>query len=70
MSYCTNVGFIPKLLAYLKCFDSYYYILYNIRKKKCICICIGSAGLYIYFGIRTTVKLLKKKKKGYILFWY
>ena len=32
------------------------------EKKKHICIRIGSAGLYIYFGIRATVKLLEKKE--------
>ena len=31
------------------------------KKKKGICIRIGSVGLYIYFGIRGTVKLLEKK---------
>ena len=31
------------------------------RKKKRICIHIGCVGLYIYFGIRATVKLLEKK---------
>ena len=30
-------------------------------KKKRICIRIGSAELYIYFGIRATVKLLEKE---------
>ena len=30
-------------------------------KKKCICVCIDSAGLYIYFGIKAIVKLLEKK---------
>ena len=34
----------------------------KINKKKLICIYIGSVGLYIYFGIRATVKLLKKKR--------
>ena len=34
MSYCTNVGFIPKYWAYRKCFDAYYYIFYSIRKKN------------------------------------
>ena len=32
------------------------------NKKKCICIRISSAGLYIYFGIRDTIKLLEKKR--------
>ena len=37
-------------------------IIYSIvyGKKKRICIRIDSAGLYIYFGIRATVKLKKK----------
>ena len=35
-----------------------YYIVYE---KKSICICIGSARLYIYFGIKPIVKLLEKK---------
>ena len=34
MPYYTNVGFIPKLWAYRKCFDAYYYIFYSIRKKN------------------------------------
>ena len=43
-------------------------IIYStVYKKKRICIRIGSAGLYIYFGIRATVKLLKEKK-GFIPF--
>ena len=37
------------------------------RKKKHIRIRIGSIGLYIYFGIRATVKLLENKG-CYILF--
>ena len=39
-------------------------IIYSIvyGKKKRICIRIGSARLYIYFGIIATVKLLEKKK--------
>ena len=53
--------FIPKSWAYRKCFDAYYYIFYIIRKKKCICIHIGSVGLYIYFGIRARVKFFEKK---------
>ena len=36
------------------------------KKKKHICIHIGSAGLYIYFGIRATVKLLEKN--GYYIY--
>ena len=32
------------------------------EKKKRICIRIGSVGLYIYFGIKATFKLLKKKE--------
>ena len=32
------------------------------KEKKHICIRIGSAGLYIYFGIRVTVKLLERKR--------
>ena len=32
------------------------------KKKKRICICISIAGLYIYFGIRATVKFLEKKR--------
>ena len=31
------------------------------EEKKSICIRIGSTGLYIYFGIRATIKLLEKK---------
>ena len=31
------------------------------EKKNRNCIRIGSAGLYIYFGIRATVKLFEKK---------
>ena len=40
-----------------------YSTLYEKKeeKKKRIYIRIGSAGLYIYFGIRATVKLLEKK---------
>ena len=39
-----------------------YSIVYEKKeKKKRICIHIGSIGLYIYFGIRATVKLLEKK---------
>ena len=39
-------------------------IIYSIvyEKKKRICIRIGSVGLYIYFDIRVTVKLLEKKR--------
>ena len=37
--------------------------------KKHICIHIGSAGLYIYFCIRATVKLFEKNG-CYILFSY
>ena len=37
-------------------------IIYSIvYKKKRICIRISSTGLYIYFGIRATVKLLENK---------
>ena len=37
-------------------------IIYStVYEKKRICISIGSARLYIYFGIRATVKLLEKK---------
>ena len=37
-----------------------YSIIYEKKKeKKCICIRISSVGLYIYFGIRATVKLLE-----------
>ena len=37
-------------------------IIYStVYEKKCICISIGCVGLYIYFGIRATVKLLEKK---------
>ena len=46
-----------------ECFDAYYYIFYSIqKKKKHICIRIGRAGLYIYFGIKATMKLLEKKR--------
>ena len=61
MPYCTNLGFIPNdrptanVLMQIIIYSTVY-------KKKCICIRIGSAGLYIYFGIRATVKLLEKKK--------
>ena len=38
-------------------------IIYStVYEKKHICIRIGSTGLYIYFGIIATVKLLEKKK--------
>ena len=46
-------------------------IIYStVYKKKRICIRIGSAVLYNYFGIRATIKFLLKKKGCYILFWY
>ena len=35
------------------------YILQYTKKKR-ICIRIGSVGIYIYFGIRSIVKLLEK----------
>ena len=38
------------------------------KEKKSICICIGSAGLYIYFGIRDIVKLFEKKRVVTIYF--
>ena len=48
-----------------------YILQYTKRKKetKRICIRIDSVRLYIYFGIRATVKLLEKKGCC-ILFWY
>ena len=37
-------------------------IIYSILyEKKRICNRVGSAGLYIYFAIRATIKLLEKK---------
>ena len=39
-----------------------YSTVYEKIKNKRICIRIGSAELYIYFGIRATVKLLGKKR--------
>ena len=53
------VNFLMHIIIYSTVYD----------KKKCICIRIGSFGLYIYFGIRVTVKLLEKKG-CYILFLY
>ena len=42
---------------------------YNIqKKKKKICIRIGNVGLYIYFGIIATVKLLEKKGVLHFIF--
>ena len=48
MPYCTNVGFIPNdgptanVLIHIIIYSTLY-------KKKCICIHIGSAGVYILF---------------------
>ena len=49
-----NNGSIANILMHIIIYSTVY-------KKKCICIRIGSTELYIYFGIRATVKLLEKK---------
>ena len=67
MPYCTNVGFIPNdgLTANVLMHIIIYSTVYE--KKKRICIRIGSVGLYIYFGIKATIKLLEKK--GVLQIW-
>ena len=49
-----NDGPIVNVLMHIIIYSTVYI-------KKHICIRIASAGLYIYFGIRATVKLLEKK---------
>ena len=50
-----NDGPFANVLMHIIIYSTVY------EKKKRICIHIGSAGLYIYFGIRATVKLFEKK---------
>ena len=50
-----NVGPTANVLMHIIIYSTVY------KKKICICIRIGSAGLYLYFDIRATVKLLEKR---------
>ena len=52
-----NDGFTANVLMHI----IIYFTVYEKKEKENICICIGSAGLYIYFSIRVTIKLLEKK---------
>ena len=54
MPYYTNVRFIPKLWAYRKCFDVYYYIFYSIQKNVFVFVSVALEFTY-YSSIRATV---------------
>ena len=70
MPYCTNVGFIlnDDPTANVLMHIIIYSTVYEKKKKKRICIHIGSARLYIYFGIKAAVKLLEKKGVLHVYF--
>ena len=59
-----NDGPITNVFMHIIIYSTVY------RKKKRICIRIDSARLYIYFGIRATIKLLEEKKWVLYLFWF